>query len=191
MQTVKHKNFGVGEVVGRRDTDNGVRVTVRFDNGREMELAIPESFTSGIVEAQGSLKDEVDAAVAKKKADEEERVRAALGKKLISGTHTSRGAGSTPVKHKGPIEQGYEEHLIKCGYSVETPSGLPSTVNSYISAIENHVLGAEKMNWGMLKDNIGNIVKKYGPGGPKEDIGAKSKCTVINALRRFEEYVNS
>lgn len=42
----------------------------------------------------------------------------------------------------------------------------------------------------MLKSSIDSILPIYDVGGKKEHIDAKSNCTVINALRRFAEFVN-
>jgi hypothetical protein len=91
----------------------------------------------------------------------------------------------------GPIATAFEAYLINEGYATETPSGHPSTVYSYISAIENDVLDEEHISWDMLKSNIDSILPIYDVGGKKEHIGAKSNYTVINALRRFAEFVNS
>ena len=43
----------------------------------------------------------------------------------------------------------------------------------------------------MLKNDIDNIIKLYDVGGAKERIGAISNSTVINALRRFSEFVKA
>jgi hypothetical protein len=42
-----------------------------------------------------------------------------------------------------------------------------------------------------LGKNIDGIVVKYDVGGACEDFGNKSKKTVINALKRFAEFVES
>ena len=75
MPTVKHKMFGIGEVINREVKDNGMYITVKFENGKEMRFAMPDSFTLGIMVAEGSLKEEVDKAIAKKKAREEARLQ--------------------------------------------------------------------------------------------------------------------
>jgi hypothetical protein len=90
----------------------------------------------------------------------------------------------------GPIAESYEEYLIKEGYSLETDSGNPSTVYAYANAVQS-VIEEEKTTWNALRTNISTIVKKYDIGGTKEEFGCKSNKTVINALRRFEEFVNS
>ena len=90
----------------------------------------------------------------------------------------------------GPIAESYEEYLIKAGYSLETDSGNPSTVYAYANAVQS-VIDEEGITWNTLQTNISTIVKKYDIGGAKETFGCKSNKTVINALRRFEEFVNS
>lgn len=83
---------------------------------------------------------------------------------------------------------GYENYLISVGYKQTTPSGHPSTVYQYLKAIRN-VCDEEGISLQGLKDNIGTIIIKYDVGGEKESIGAKSHKTVINALKRFDEFI--
>lgn len=193
MNKVNHKIFGVGEVIDREDDNNGILLTVRFESGRESVFSIPESFTLGILTAEGNLQKEVDAAIAKRKSREQEILQS-LNTAAVD-SHSSSTGGRTrkfpkPVAVKGSIETAYEAFLIKAGYETETPSGAPSTVYSYSGAIARHVLEEEHITWDLLKDNIDDIVKKYDVGGAKEHIGMKSNKTVINALKRFKEFVN-
>ena len=64
MDFVKHKLFGVGEVVSRK----GNCLIVKFEDNSEKKFAIPQSFQLGILTAEGDLKKEVDDAI---KAKEE------------------------------------------------------------------------------------------------------------------------
>ena len=82
----------------------------------------------------------------------------------------------------------YEKYLISIGYKQTTPSGHPSTVYQYLKAIRT-VCDEEGINLTGLKENISSIILKYDIGGEKETIGAKSHKTVINALKRFEEFL--
>lgn len=194
MQTVKHKIFGIGEVTGRDTKESGTSVTVKFKNGKELRLAIPESFMVDVVVAEGSLKDEIDAAIAEKRVNEHGRLaRAAAELALARATTPSVGRGRRPaasVASKGNIETDFEEYLANAGYREYTDSGSPSTVFSYSHAIKN-VLEEEGLSWHTLQNNIENIIPIYDIGGAKQHIGAKSNCTVINALKRFCEFVNS
>ena len=194
MQTVKHKMFGVGEVIAREVKENGTYITVRFGNGKEMRCAIPDSFTLGIMVAEGRLKDEVDAAIAEKRAREQarmEQLRAISAEITASApSHRHSRTPSAPVTVKSSIETAFEAYLISAGYKTETPSGHPSTVYSYSGAIERHVLENEHITWDVLRADIDNIVKKYDVGGIFEHIGAKQHSTVIDALKRFNEFVN-
>lgn len=193
MQTVKHKMFGVGEVINREDKESGTYITVRFENGKEMRCAIPESFTLGIMVAEGSLKDEVDAAIAEKKAREQARLEELKVASAVATTsapsHRHGRTPTSPVKVRGYIENAFEEYLVNAGYKEETDSGNPSTVFSYTNAIKK-VLEEEGLSWHSLQSDIENIVPIYDIGGTKQHIGAKSNCTVINALKRFNEFVN-
>ena len=82
----------------------------------------------------------------------------------------------------------YEKYLISIGYKQTTPSGHPSTVYQYLKAIRN-VCDEEGINLIELKENISSIILKYDIGGEKETIGVKSHKTVINALKRFEDFL--
>ena len=194
MQTVNHKLYGVGEVINKETTENGGYITVKFESGKEARFSIPDSFTLGIMVANGDLKDEVDAAISEKRAREAARLEelkaasAAITPATPSHRHGRRPKTSATVK--GVVQTDYEAYLISAGYEIETPSGHDSTVYAYSKAIANHVLKNEHITWNGLQGNIYNIVKKYDVGGAMERTGAKSNNTVINALKRFQEFVN-
>lgn len=82
----------------------------------------------------------------------------------------------------------FEEYLISKGYKKTTPSGNPSTVYDYIKRI-NKVCEWENITWNQLADNIQTVVRKYDIGGEKETLGMISHNSVINALRRFYDFV--
>ena len=193
MQTVKHKVFGMGEVINREDKENGSYITVRFENGRESRFAIPESFAAGMIIAEGALKDQVEAAIAEKKAREQARLDQLKATSAVAATSTPSNrhgrTPATPVPVRGSIEIAFEKYLVNAGYCEYTDAGNPSTVFSYIHAIKK-VLEEEGLSWHTLQSNIENIVPIYDVGGSKQHIGAKSNCTVINALKRFNEFVN-
>ncbi len=46
----------------------------------------------------------------------------------------------------------------------------------------------ERLSRSQLSARIGEILPKYDQGGIYEDIGKRSKRTVINALRQFAEF---
>lgn len=80
------------------------------------------------------------------------------------------------------------EYLTKQGYSVTNPAGNPSTVYDYAKRIDK-VCEWENTTWEGLSQNIGTILAQYDTGGIKEDLGHKSNNAVINALRRFSEFL--
>ena len=193
MQTVKHKIFGIGEVIGRETKESGTSVTIKFKNGKELRLAIPESFMVDVVVAEGSLKDEVDAVIAEREARKKERWERGGAEFAAASTTPSVGRvrrPAAPVASKGNIETDFEEYLANAGYREYTDSGNPSTVFSYSHAIRK-VLDEEGLSWHTLKSCIDNIVHVYDIGGSKFHLGAMSNFTVINALRRFREFVNA
>ena len=180
MNMVRHNVFGLGEVIHREEANGFTYIWVRYENGREVKLGIPFSFESGAVEALGSLKDEVEQAITER---------------LARLATTSAAAPSAPAKRTaaktmptGPIPSAFEQYLIDQRYSVETDSGNPSTVYSYLNAVES-IRVDEGISWDTLKTNISSIVPQYDAGGAKALIGAKSNKTYINALKRFAEFV--
>ena len=193
MQTVSHKIYGVGEVINKETTEGGIYITVKFESGKEARFSIPDSFTLGIMVANGDLKEEVDAAIAEKKAREAARLEELKAMSALVATSTPSNrhgrTPATPVTVRGSIEIAFEEYLVNAGYCEYTATGNPSTVFSYIRAIKK-VLEEEGLSWHTLQNDIENIVPIYDVGGSKQHFGAKGNCTVINALKRFKEFVN-
>lgn len=86
------------------------------------------------------------------------------------------------------MKQQFQDYLIKKGYSVITPAGNPSTVYDYVKRIDK-VCEWENMTWSELGQNIDVIVTQYDRGGRKEELGRTSNNAVINALKRFSEFL--
>ena len=82
----------------------------------------------------------------------------------------------------------FKNYLIECGYKEYTPSGLPSTVYQYITAIEK-VRSWEGMSYGEVDENINELCREYDLGGSKERLGATGHNTVINALKRYRFFL--
>ena len=194
MATVRHKWLGTAEIIRRK----GDRIFIKYHkSGDVIELKMPDSFLHDIFEIDAELQREVDAAVeAKKEAEriarearEAERAKAkAVQAETVSTDHSRKKPAK--VKIKGTIEVAFEEYLIASGYSIETPTGKPSVVQSYIRAV-NKIMKNEGLTWNSLKTNIDVIVALYGKGGAKESEGLEQHETYINALRRFEDFVNN
>jgi len=87
------------------------------------------------------------------------------------------------------MEEQFKAYLTKQGYSVTTPAGNPSTVYDYAKRI-NKVCEWENTTWAGLAENIARIIAIYDVDGEKEDLGRKSKSAVINALKRFSEFLS-
>ena len=181
MNMVRHNVFGLGEVICREEVNGFTYLLVRYENGKEVKLGIPFSFENGAVEALGSLKDEVDQAIAERQA----RLAATAPAAAPSAPAKRAVAKTMPT---GPIPTAFEQYLIDQGYAVETDSGNPSTVYSYLNAVES-IRVDEGVSWDTLKTNIASIAPQYDVGGAKELIGAKSNKTYINALKRFAEFL--
>ncbi len=189
MDKVHHKQLGTGEVISKDVIDNYTYIMARFHDGTERRFCIPLAFEKGILTAEGSLQEEVEKAIEEKKA-RSCKIAAAAPAPAHPAARRTRSRRKASAKPAGPIEAAYEKHLINAGYSTETPSGLPSTVNTYIRAVES-VLTEEGMSWDTLKTDIANIVPIYDVGGKKELIGSRSNSKVISALKSFEDFVNT
>ena len=180
MNMVRHNVFGLGEVIRREEVNGFTYIWVRYENGREVKLGIPFSFENSAVEALGSLKDEVEQAITERLAR-----LAAPTPAAASSAPAKRAAAKTMPS--SPIATAFEEYLISAGYKEETDEGAPSTVYSYVNAVES-VRAEEGISWDTLKMNIDSFVSKYDEGGSMSWFGAKSNKTDINALTRFSEF---
>ncbi|MGN0919739.1 MAG: hypothetical protein ACI4OR_03165 [Alphaproteobacteria bacterium] len=83
----------------------------------------------------------------------------------------------------------FKQWLKGQGYSECTPSGKPSTVFDYPKRIEK-VSQNEGMSVNDLSRNIDNVLSQYGPSGSKAGLGQASHSAVLNALRRFKEFLD-
>lgn len=81
-----------------------------------------------------------------------------------------------------PIKKAYKTFLIKRGHT-------QNVANSYASGITT-VLKWEHLTWEELLQKITDIRQQYEPGNAKEDLGKHNHSTVLNALRRFNEFTN-
>ena len=181
MEMVRHNTLGIGEVVSKEVINGFTFLKVQFKNGKEMRFGIPHSFETGALEALGGLKEEVEQVVAEKWA----KLTAARPSGAPVATTRKATVKTMPT---GPVANAFEKYLIDAGYKKETDEGAPSTVYSYVNAVES-VRVEEGLSWDTLMADIDSVVSKYDEGGLMFWFGAKSNMTVINALKRFAEFV--
>ena len=83
----------------------------------------------------------------------------------------------------------FMDWLKKNYYKTWTGSGYPSTVYHYANAVEKimRIEGIE--TYSEFTDHIEEALKKYGTYGPQRRIGEEGHNTVINALKRFCEFL--
>lgn len=197
MGTVKHKIFGMAKII-RRDGD---RITIKYDkDGKEVELKFPDSFITKpcLFILDTELQREVDAALEEKKeaARIEREAREAQRAEAQSTTITHRsgtrrsGRTFTRVQLTGDYEKDFESFMLKNGYSAKTENDTKSTVYAYVNSVKS-VMSDEGLDWTSLVKQISSIASVYDIGGAKEEIGDRGNRTVINALRRFEDFVNN
>ena len=196
FEVVIHKKHGMGQVVGRRFRENGAYITVEFEDGKVMDMVIPDSFEKDCVDAQGALKEEVDKALAIKRELQEKLAAERLAAQTVAVSSpivtNPKRTGRKPAKKltvKSTLQIEYEEYLIAAGYPTVGISGNKSTVPQYSRAVEK-VVEREGLTWNQFADDIDNIVKKYDKNGPEEDFGKRGNRTIINALYCFAEMLD-
>lgn len=187
MNIIKHKLFGMGEEISREVKNDRLYITVRFENGKEQRMVVPDSFNSTYIEVEGPLKDEIDMMVAENRA---QLLKQVAEKKENRSASSARTTGHRRTPPAGTSFKDFEDYLIKAGYKCESVGGNQSTVYSYSKAVES-VMDEEGITYSELVRNISAIASKYDIGGDKVDFGNKSNRTYINALRRFEDYVET
>lgn len=90
---------------------------------------------------------------------------------------------------EGKMKEQFKRYLIKKGYREFTPSGNPSTVYDYTKRIENIIVWENYEGWGDVAKNINKLCVEYSEYGSKSHLGEISHKSVINALRRFKEFL--
>lgn len=85
----------------------------------------------------------------------------------------------------------FELYLESKGYKVVTPKGLPSTTYDYAHVRIPFVIHEERISIQTLMNDIDHYVKIYDFRGSKSALGNKSHRSVINALKRFQEFIRS
>lgn len=195
MKTLKHKWLGTATIIRRE----GDRMTIKYDKSdSEGILKMPDSFVSGMFLIDDELQREVDAALEEKKeaARIEREARDAQRAEAQSTTITHRsgtrrsGRIFTRVQLTGDYEKDFESFMLKNGYSAKTENDTKSTVYAYANSVKS-VMSDEGIDWTSLVKQISSIASVYDIGGAKEEIGDRGNRTVINALRRFEDFVNN
>jgi len=83
----------------------------------------------------------------------------------------------------------FMDWLKKEDYSEWTGNGYPSTVYQYISSIERVMKMEYIEGFSELTEHIQKLIRKYGPYGPMKNYGNIGHGTVINALKRFMDFL--
>ena len=83
----------------------------------------------------------------------------------------------------------FRKYLIENGYKVYTPSGQPSVVFQYAREVEI-ILENERMSIEAFNSRINEICFLYDIGGAKQKLGEKGHRRVINALKRYREFID-
>lgn len=89
------------------------------------------------------------------------------------------------------MKEAFYNYLLELGYKDSTPSGAPSTISHYINSIEKIIAWEHLGTWNQLIQHLPILLRKYDLGGEKAHLGSIGHGTVINALRRFAEFVAS
>ena len=89
------------------------------------------------------------------------------------------------------LKEEFKNFLILKGYKEFTNTGSPSTVYDYLGRIDFIMKNENYTSWYYVAKNIDSLVKTYGETGEKSQLGKKSHNAVINALKRFQEFIIS
>lgn len=88
------------------------------------------------------------------------------------------------------IRKEYIEYLKSQGYKEYTKNDKPSTVYDYAKRIDM-VCQVEKISWDELNVEIDRLLVEYSKSGIKAHLGSISHSSIINALRRFKEFISN
>lgn len=84
--------------------------------------------------------------------------------------------------------ENFYQYLLLRGYKQNSDVGNKTTATSYCHWIKD-IFRREQLTGKEFVRNISQIVQKYDKGGAESEYGKKGKSTVINALKRFQEFV--
>lgn len=83
----------------------------------------------------------------------------------------------------------FEDYLVKRGYTSRTSSGNRGVAYDYSHPRIRFVLRQENITIQTLVESINKYVTQYDVGGIKARLGETSHNSVINALKRFKEFL--
>lgn len=86
------------------------------------------------------------------------------------------------------LKEKFYNYLREKGYKEYTPSGNKSTLYDYWGRIER-ICKDEEITWHELSKQINKFVQDYDTSGAKSELGEKSHRAVINALKRYQEFI--
>lgn len=84
----------------------------------------------------------------------------------------------------------FREYLVQNHYSEYTGTGVPSTIDKYVNSV-NTVCCREGLTWEEAAYCIDDLVSDYDKGGKNEEFGNRSNRTVINALKKYRDYIDA
>ena len=86
-------------------------------------------------------------------------------------------------------EQKFMDWLKQEDYKDWTGSGYPSTIYQYVGAIKRVMAKENIESLSDLTQHIQSLIRKYGPYGPMKEYGSTGHNTVINALKRYMDFL--
>ena len=86
-------------------------------------------------------------------------------------------------------EQKFMDWLKQEDYKDWTGTGYPSTIYQYVGAIKRVMAKENIESLSDLTQHIQLLIRKYGPYGPMKEYGSSGHNTVINALKRFMDFI--
>lgn len=87
------------------------------------------------------------------------------------------------------MKEKFREYLVQNHYREYTGNGVPSTIDKYVNSV-NKVCCREGLTWEEAAYCIDDLVSDYDKGGKNEEFGNNSNRTVINALKKYRDYID-
>ena len=87
------------------------------------------------------------------------------------------------------MKEKLREYLVRNHYREYTKKGVPSTIDKYVNSVDE-VCCREELTWEEAAFCIDDLVSDYEKGGKNEAFGNRSNSTVINALKKYRDYIN-
>ena len=195
---VIHDKIGNGTAIGYCVREENTFLKVRFSNGENREFVFPDQFVLHLKATEPEVQNQIKEIIndflnpVKKREVEKKPINDyGFGYRYDLQDFPEHGQVDLQQREKSRLLKArFNQYLILEGYRSKSLSGNPSTIPQYVSSVEK-VCEREGCTWTLLASRIGIIVHRYDIGGREEEFGNLSHRTVVNALKRFQEFIEN